>query len=186
MNTYPNPHYPRSIESGSGERLTYLRFVEDGQGGYLEVENEVAPNAGPPMHVHWKQAESLTVQEGKIGVEVMGQAPRFHGPGATVTFEAGVYHRFWNAGNTPLKCTGWVKPALNFEYFLSNIYESTRNNGGKKPDEFDAAYLLTRYRSEFDMAAIPKFVKKVIFPITLFLGKLKGKDKKFADAPAPL
>ena len=186
MNTYPNAQYPHTIESGTGETLTYVRFVHDDQGGYLEVENVVAPKSGPPMHVHWKQAESLTIVEGKIGVEVLGKPEQFFGPGETVTFEPGVYHRFWNAGDTMLKCTGWVKPALNFEYFLTNIYESMRNNGGHRPDAFDSAFLLKRYRTEFDMASIPAFVKKVIFPITLLMGKLQGKHKKFADAPKPL
>lgn len=186
MNTYPNARYPHTIVSGSGEKLTMLRYVEDGKGGYIECENEVAPNAGPPMHVHWKQEESLTIVEGKMGVEIMGQAPQFFGPGDTASFAPGVYHRFWNAGDTPLKCTGYVKPALNFEYFLTNIYASTRENGGKRPGNYDTAFLLTRYRSEFDMAVIPKFVKKLIFPITLTLGKLSGKHRKFADAPPPI
>jgi quercetin dioxygenase-like cupin family protein len=186
MNTYPNPTYPHTITSGNGEKLTYVRFVEDGQGGYLEVENEVGPKSGPPMHVHWKQDEALTVKEGRIGTQIMGEEPKFYGPGDTIIFKRGQYHRFWNDGETTLKCTGWVKPALNFEYFLTNIYESTARNGGHKPDDYDAAFLLTRYKTEFDMAVIPKFVKKVIFPVTLFFGKLKGKHKRYANAPAPI
>lgn len=186
MNTYPNPKYPHTIVSGGGERLTMLRYVEDGQGGMIECENEVAPNAGPPMHVHWKQEESLTVVEGRMGVEIQGQEPVFYGPGDTATFNRGVYHRFWNDGDTPLRCTGWVKPALNFEYFLSSIYDSMQENGGHRPGAFDSAFLLKRYRSEFDMTSIPPFVKKVIFPITLAVGKMKGKHKKFANAPEPV
>lgn len=186
MNTYPNPSYPHIIESGSGERLTYRRFVEDENGGYLEVDNEIAPNSGPPMHVHWKQDECLTVVEGKMGIEIQGEEKRFVVPGETMLFKAGVYHRFWNAGDTTLKCTGWAKPALNFEYFLTNIYDSTKRSGGERPETYDAAFLLHRYRSEFDMASIPSFVKKVIFPITLFWGKLRGKHRRFADAPKPL
>jgi quercetin dioxygenase-like cupin family protein len=186
MNTYPNARYPHIIESGNGEKLIYTRFVEDGQGGYLECENVVGPNAGPPMHVHWQQEESLTIVDGKMGVEIQGQAPQFYGPGDTATFQRGVYHRFWNAGDTPLRCKGYVKPALNFEYFLTNIYESTKENGGERPGNYDTAFLLTRYRTEFDMAVIPKFVKKVIFPITLALGKIQGKHRKFADAPPPI
>jgi quercetin dioxygenase-like cupin family protein len=186
MNTYPNAQYPHTIQVGEAEKLTYTRFVEDENGGYLECVNEVAPNAGPPMHVHWQQEESLTIVEGKMGVEIMGQGTQFFGPGDTASFKPGVYHRFWNAGETPLKCTGFIKPALNFEYFLTNIYQSTNENGGHRPGTFDSAFLLDRYRTEFDMASIPKFVKKVIFPITLKLGKLRGKHRKFSDAPAPI
>ena len=186
MNTYPNPHYPHTIENGHGEKLTMVRYVEDGKGGIIECRNEVSPKSGPPMHVHWKQEESLTVTEGRMGVEIMGQPPQFFGPGETATFTRGTYHRFWNAGETTLKCTGWVKPALNFEYFLTNIYDSIRESGNGRPAPFESAFLLKRYKTEFDMADIPAFVKKVIFPITLTLGKLQGKHKKFANAPEPI
>lgn len=178
--------HPHTIENGAGEKLTFKRLVHDPAGDWLEVENEVAPNCGPPMHVHYKQAEGLTVVQGKMGIEILGQAPSYIGPGESAIFEAGVPHRFWNAGTAPLVCTGWVKPAHNFEYFLSGIYDSMKANSGKQPGAFDAAYLLGRYRSEFDMLSIPGFVKKVIFPIALFFGKLQGKHKKYAGAPKSL
>jgi hypothetical protein len=48
------------------------------------------------------------------------------------------------------------------------------------------AYLLTKYASEYDMAEIPWFVKKVILPITYLGGRLLGKYQHFKDVPAPL
>jgi hypothetical protein len=70
-------------------------------------------------------------------------------------------------------------------YFLSQIYKSMDENGGR-PGLYDAAYLLNRYRSEFGMLEIPAFVQKLIFPVALFIGGLVGKNKKFADAPSKL
>lgn len=178
--------YPHTIDNGGGEQITFLRLVPDTQGDWLEVENLVQPNSGPPMHVHFKQAESLTVVKGKIGIQRLGGEQQFFGEGETVTFEAGDPHRFWNAGIDPLICKGWIKPAHNIEYFLTEIYKSTKANGGKQPSQFDGAWLMNRYQSEFDMNDIPAFVKKIMFPAVLFFGKLAGKHKKFADAPAPL
>jgi hypothetical protein len=43
-----------------------------------------------------------------------------------------------------------------------------------------------RYSGEYDMPELPAFVKKVIFPLTVFMGKLLGKYRHFRDAPAPL
>ena len=43
-----------------------------------------------------------------------------------------------------------------------------------------------KYKSEFDMLEIPSFVRKTIFPVSLFFGKIRGLHKKFADAPEPL
>jgi quercetin dioxygenase-like cupin family protein len=179
-------NYPHIIENGAGEQLTFVKLVKDGTGDYLEVENLVQPNSGPPMHVHFKQDESLTVMKGKIGVQLLGGKEEFFGEGQTITFKAGQAHRFWNAGTEPMICKGWIKPAHNVEYFLTEIYKSIKANGGKEPGKFDGAYLLTKYKSEFDMSEIPSFVKKVIFPITIFFGKLSGKHKKFNDAPEPV
>ncbi|MFN8348731.1 MAG: cupin domain-containing protein [Spirosomataceae bacterium] len=176
-------NYPHTIDNGAGEVLSFVKLIKDPAGDWLEVENCVSPGSGPPMHVHFKQAESLTVVKGKMGVQLLGQPEEFYGEGQSITFKAGEAHRFWNAGNDPLECKGWIKPAHNVEYFLTEIYKSVKANGGKQPDSFDGAYLMTKYRTEFDMSDIPTFVKKVIFPITLFFGKLAGKHKKFADAP---
>lgn len=178
--------YPHTIENGGGEQLTFVRRIQDETGESLEVENLVQPNSGPPMHVHFKQDESITIVKGQIGVQYLGGEEMFFGEGDTITFRAGDAHRFWNAGTGPLICKGWVKPADNIEYFLTEIYRSTKENGGKRPGTFDAAWLLSKYRSEFDMYGIPSFVKKFIFPITIFFGKVSGKHKKFTDAPGPV
>lgn len=178
--------YPHTIDNGGSEKLTFTRLVKNGDTEYLEVENLVQPGGGPPMHVHYKQMESLTVKSGKIGVQVMGKQPEFYGPGETVTFKEGVPHKFWNAGEEPMICTGFVAPAHNIVYFLTEIYKSTKANGGKRPGTFDAAYLTDRYKSEFEMFDIPGFVKNVIMPVSLFFGKLSGKHKKFANAPEPV
>jgi quercetin dioxygenase-like cupin family protein len=171
--------YPHTISNGHGEEITFLRLIRDGEGEWLEIRNEVSPGAGPPMHVHHLQDESLTVVKGKIGAQVDGQPPVFYGVGETVLFKRGEVHRFWNAGDEMLVCEGWAKPAYNLEYFLTEIYKSVKANGGKAPGAFDGAYLLSKYGSEFDMIGIPGFVKKVIFPMTLFFGRLLGRHRKF-------
>ena len=175
--------YPHTIDNGGGEKITFVKYVKDETGGYLEVENVVQPNSGPPMHVHLKQAESLTIVKGSMGVQVLGEEEQFYGAGQTATFEAGVPHRFWNNGTEPLICKGYIKPADNIEYFLTEIFQSTKTNGGEKPGLFDVAYLITKYKSEFDMNDIPGFVKKVFFPVIIFVGTLLGKYGKYKDAP---
>ena len=178
------PKLPHTIETTTGEKLTFVRiYTKDGK-EYIEVDNEVQPNAGPPMHTHYRQDESLTVVSGRIGYQELGGEPKFAGPGETVLFKAGVAHKFWNAGTDTLRCTGWVSPPDNLVYFLSEIYRSTNENGGR-PGTYDAAFLLSRYKSEFGMQEIPAFVQKVIFPVSLFVGNLMGKNKKFSDAPPP-
>ena len=181
-----NPYtYPHTIENGAGERLTFLRRVPGSAGDRLEVENVVTPGAGPPMHVHHHQEEALTVQEGWIGYQRLGEPPQFAGPGETVAFKPGEAHRFWNAGEGELRCTGYIEPADNVEYFLTELYASTKRRGGARPDPFDAAFLARRYRSEFALSEIPAAVQRFIFPLQVAVGRLLGRYKRYAAAPAP-
>jgi quercetin dioxygenase-like cupin family protein len=178
--------YPRTIYNGAGEELTFLGVRTDERGKFLEARNTVKPGSGPPMHVHRLQEESLTVERGTMGWQRRGDEEQLAGPGETVTFAPGEVHRFWNAGNDDLVCSGYVRPPDNLEYFLTQIYASTRENGGKRPRLFDAAYLVSRYRSEFGMAEIPAPVQRFLFPVVVAVGRLRGKDRRFAGAPEPV
>ncbi|HYW30243.1 MAG TPA: cupin domain-containing protein [Gemmatimonas sp.] len=178
--------YPHTIDNGHGERLTFLRRVCDANGDRLEVENVVAPGMGPVMHVHHYQTEALTVVRGRIGYERPGEAPQFAGPGETVTFLAGDAHRFWNAGDDDLHCKGYITPADNIEYFLSEIFAAQRASGSVRPALLDAAYLARHYRSEFKMLQIPDVVQRYVFPLFIAIGTMLGRYAKYADAPAPV
>lgn len=180
------PHYPHTIDNGAGERLTFLRRVPGPTGDRIEVANEVAPGSGPPMHVHHLQDERLTVVRGRMGYERPGEPAHFAGPGETVVFRRGEAHRFWNAGAEPLHCTGFVEPADNVEYFLGELFASARRSGGARPDPFDAAFLVRRYRSEFGILEIPAAVQRVVLPVVVAIGRLLGRYARFADAPAPV
>lgn len=178
--------YPHTIENGAGERLTFVRRVQGSAGDRLEVENVVTPGSGPPMHVHHHQDEALTIQQGRVGYQRPGEPPQFAESGATVVFKAGEEHKFWNAGQEDLRCTGYVEPADNIEYFLTALYDSQRKNGGSRPDPFEAAFLARRFRTEFGMAEIPAVVQRVVFPMLVLVGRSLGKYRKYADAPEPV
>jgi quercetin dioxygenase-like cupin family protein len=178
--------YPRTIDNGGGEKLTFVAVRSDERGEYLEATNSVEPGSGPPMHVHRLQEESLTVERGKMGWQRQGEEEQLAGVGETVTFAPGEMHRFWNAGDDELVCTGTVRPPDNVEYFLTQLYASTRANGGKRPGLFAAAFLLSRYRTEFGIADIPAPVQRFVFPVVVRIGQALGRGKRFAGAPEPV
>src|SRR5690554_5906298 len=86
------------------------------KGDRLEVENQVRPGNGSPMHAHNFQEEVVTVTRGDR-LSAAGGGERFAGVGETVSFPAGVAHRFWNAGEEDLVCTGYIEPADNTSIF---------------------------------------------------------------------
>jgi quercetin dioxygenase-like cupin family protein len=177
---------PHTIQNCLGETLIFKELVKEPDGDRLLVENYVKPNSGPPMHVHHLQDEALTVVRGRIGYQVQGEEEQFAEAGQTIVFRRGVAHKFWNAGNDILHCTGWVKPANTLVFFLSSVYDAQNKSGSHQPEKFDGAYLLKRYASEYDMVEIPGFVKKVIIPLTYYTGKILGKYRHFKDAPEPI
>ncbi|WP_309671865.1 hypothetical protein [Gemmatimonas sp.] len=101
-------------------------------------------------------------------------------------YRAGDAHRFWNAGDDELVCSGYIDPADNIEYFLGEIFASSRRSGGHMPSVFDAAYLTRRYRSEFTMLAVPTPVQRLVFPVLVAIGTLLGRYARYADAPEPI
>jgi quercetin dioxygenase-like cupin family protein len=175
---------PHSIENPIGEKIIFHAVVPHPEGEKLLAENFVAPNIGPVMHTHWLQDEVFTVVNGNLGYEIAGQGKKFAGPGDTVFFKRGIPHRFWNAGTDILHCKGYVQPAYNTVFFLSSLFAAQQKSGTAKPALFEIAFLATRYKSEFDITDMPAFVKTVVVPVVYFLGKLLGKYKQFAHAPA--
>lgn len=178
--------FPIIISNGQGEVLTFTGLVPEGGAEKLLGYNQVMPGSGPPMHVHWLQDEGFTVLNGRIGYQVAGEETRYAGPGESVTFKRGVPHRFWNAGTSVLECEAWVMPAHNFVFFLSSIFKAQQKSGSARPDMFDMAFMLRRYRSEFDMPGLPFMVRKIMMPLAYFTGKILGKYRKYRDAPAPV
>lgn len=174
---------PLEISNGPGDVMIFQRYYADEQGrDAVAVETKTPPKAGPPMHVHYLQDESLTVMAGTMGIKEPGKPERTITAGETVTWVAGQPHKFWNAGNDTLHCTGWVAPVDSFVFLLAEIHKAV-NAGNGKPSMFDIAFLMRMYRSEFYMLEIPAFVQATFFPLLIFIGRLLGKYKKYADAP---
>jgi hypothetical protein len=138
------------------------------------------------MHVHYLQDEAVCVIRGRLGYQTRGAEAKFAGPGELVVWPAGTAHKWWNAGDEELHTTGWCQPPDNTEFFLGTLFASTKANGGTRPGLFDAAFLLTRYRTEFAMLEAPAFVRHVVMPVVFVLGTILGKYRMFKDAPAPV
>jgi quercetin dioxygenase-like cupin family protein len=182
----PGGSYPRTIDNGAGERLTFTGRRTDPDGReYLDIRSEVSPGSGPPMHVHNLQTESMTVDEGRIGYAIGKGPEQFAGPGETVQFRPGEAHRFWNDGAESALIHGWVSPPHNCEYYLSQLFDSMKRTG-KGPNPLDMAFLVGRYRSEFGGRPIPAPVERGVFPLMRLVGRLTGRYARYADAPEPV
>ena len=177
--------YPYTIDNGSGERLTFLGITQGPDGERAEADGIAQPGAGPPMHVHYLQEEAARVVSGRLGYQVLGEEAKFADAGELVVWPAGTPHKWWNAGTTELRMTGWCSPPGNVEFFLSTLFALAKQNGGR-PALFDAAFLMMRYRSEYAMLELPALVRRVVVPVVYVVGRTLGKYKKYKDAPEPM
>jgi quercetin dioxygenase-like cupin family protein len=95
MSGPPNGYATRPGEGASALDPT-LKASRDTTGGALTVY-ETDVDAGPPLHVHTREDESLYVIEGEISVRCGEET--FGAPaGSFVFLPRGIPHRFWSSG----------------------------------------------------------------------------------------
>lgn len=181
-----NYPYPHTATNKTGEKITFLNVEKVDGIDRLNVTNELQPGAGPPMHVHYKQDESITVLEGKMTYQVLNGDPITIGPDESVTFSKGTPHKFWNSGQGLLRCNGWVSPPNNVDFFITELYKATDAGSDGRPEPFASAFLMMYYKSEYGMLELPGIVRYVIIPMTYYFGKLTGKYRRFKYAPKPI
>lgn len=181
--TIPLPH---RIKNHLGEEIIFHRYEAAPKGEKLIFETYLDAGARPVTRTYRQQEVGLTVVHGKLGYQVDGEEPRIAGIGETVVFAPGKPLKFWNAGDKELNCYGWITPPQNIIFQLTLLFHSINESGTERPEQFSGAFLLHRYRNEFDMPHLPRFVKKVVIPATYGVGKITGRYKKFKNAPAPL
>ena len=174
--------YPYAIDNGHLEQVTFTGITHGVDGDRLVGEGCAQPGAAAPMHVHYLQDETFRVIAGRLGHQVMGQGPRVSGPGEVVVWPAGTAHKWWNAGDGELLTEGVIAPPLNYEFFLSTIFASAKQHGGR-PGIFDAAFVVTRYRTEHGMVEVSAFVRRFILPMVCLVGRAFGEYRKYKDAP---
>ncbi|MEO8619708.1 MAG: cupin domain-containing protein [bacterium] len=171
--------YPRTIESGSGQRMTFLGLGPDGA---MEVESDILPGAGPQLHSHPHQRESVMVIEGEIACAGAHGPERRATVGESVAFEPGVPHRFWNPGSNTLRIRGRIHPPMRFEWFMTLLYASMSANGGR-PGLFDVAYLARHFADEGTMDGLPALVRRVVLPAAYVIGSATGRYAQFDNVP---
>jgi mannose-6-phosphate isomerase-like protein (cupin superfamily) len=102
-----------------GERIAMR--IEGGQTGnsFSLTEIIVAPQAGPPLHIHHDADEVLYVLEGEV--DFVCEARRFRtGPGGFAAIPRGKRHAFRNFQATPARMIVLLSPG-GFEQFMHAI-----------------------------------------------------------------
>ena len=88
------------LQSGPGRNLIFKLTGEDTGGAFDYFIVEVAPQGGPPLHVHHKQEETIHVLKGKYKIRI-GDDIFYCEPGGFAYLPSRVPHAFLNLTDEP-------------------------------------------------------------------------------------
>lgn len=164
----------------AGQTVQFLQTGADTDGELTRVAIELAVEStreNAVKHIHPHQEETITVQSGRMGVDVDG-ARDVLGPDESVTFEPGDAHAFWNAGEGPLRIQTELRPAMDSELFMrfafgmSQVGWTTRSGVPLNP--LRLGLLMDEFEGHLYIAHLPvplqKLGAKVLAPIARVVG----------------
>jgi mannose-6-phosphate isomerase-like protein (cupin superfamily) len=110
-----------------------LRIVAPATEGEMAVfETIVAPDAGPPLHIHTREDETFYILAGLFQIWI-GDRTVLAAPGATMFLPRGIPHTFRNIGKTDGRILCMATPG-GFEEFFMEV----ERTGVTDPAELDA------------------------------------------------
>jgi quercetin dioxygenase-like cupin family protein len=139
----------------TGERITFLATAADTDGEVVVIETVVQPDGFvAAAHVHPSQSERFAVKSGTLGLKT-GSTKHTLGSGQVVTVEPGTAHRFWNAGDEPVRFVCEVRPALQFESLLETMFALAADGKTNRKGMPNLLRLAVIANAHFDTVRLP-------------------------------
>lgn len=168
------------INPVTGDRMTVLESRPD----YAKIRFDLPPGAkGSPLHLHPTMAETFTVLEGCLDMEVNRQeSRRFLRAGETVHIPAGTPHSFCNSSKEWVSFTTENHPGVGFERFIRGLYglaiDGRVNSEGMPNNLFHLAVLLKH--SDTLPVGIPSFLFHSLSGLLVGIARLFRMDRSLA------
>jgi mannose-6-phosphate isomerase-like protein (cupin superfamily) len=175
----------------TGERITFLATSGDTDGEAVVIECLVQPEgAVAAAHVHPSQTERFAVASGTLGMKV-GRKQLTLGAGEVATVEAGTAHKFWNAGDEPVKFVCEVRPPLQFESLLETMFalanDGKTNRKGMPMNPFRLAVIAKAHFDTVRLPVLPAWLQAAGLAVGAPLGRALGYGPTYAaEAGAPV
>jgi quercetin dioxygenase-like cupin family protein len=161
----------------TGERITFHQTSADTNGEAVVIECTVQPRGFvAAAHVHPSQSERFNVIEGTLGLKV-GKEKRTLGRGEVAVVEAGIPHKFWNAGDAHVRFVCEVRPALQFESLLETMFVLAVDGKTNRKGMPNPLRLAVIARAHFDTVQLPQppaWMQRAGLALGAPLGRLLG------------
>jgi quercetin dioxygenase-like cupin family protein len=139
----------------TGEQITFLATSRDTDGEAVVIETVVQPDGFvAAAHVHPSQTERFAVAEGTLVMKVDGQEKTLS-TGDVAIVEPGQAHKFWNAGDEPVRFVCEVRPALQFESLLETMFDLAADGKTNKKGMPNPLRLAVIAKAHFDTVRLP-------------------------------
>jgi mannose-6-phosphate isomerase-like protein (cupin superfamily) len=170
----------------TGERITFLTTSADTDGEAVVIETVVQPDGFvASAHVHPFQSERFSVSAGTLGLKIRRERLTLE-PGDVATVEAGTPHRFWNAGEAPVRFVCEIRPALQFESLLETMFAlAADGKTGRKgmPSPFRLAVIAKAHFETVQLPFPPAWVQRAALALGAPIGRLAGCEPFYAAEP---
>jgi len=170
-----------------GERFIFFSEPDPGAPA-LEFELVAAPGSrGPDPHIHAKQVETFRVVSGEMCAR-LGKEERVIRAGESLVVPAGQVHTWSNLSETePLLLRITFEPALQFQWFISEVARLAIANGGRWKDVplLEIAWIIHQIRDEHELPGMPRFLTTLLLGSLAGLAVVLGKHRKIAPKPVP-
>ncbi len=171
---YDSVGYPSTVEDlSTGARITFLERGVDEQGAYLMMDGVLPPGVDSgPARLHPRSEARSEVMAGRADVTVRGDSHVLL-PGESLTIAPGEAHSIRNRGDDTLVVRTTLRPPGEFEAATRALYEA---GAGGRPDLFAVSAVLSHYRSDVRLAAVPWVVQRPLLRALAGIAAMLGRN----------
>jgi quercetin dioxygenase-like cupin family protein len=168
-----------------GTTFEVLRSPADPERDPSEVVFTAKPNgAAPPPHIHPRQRETFTLEEGDFDLLLDGEWKTLS-PGESAVVEPGQVHTYRNQGTRMARVRTVHEPGLTFEEYIRDLHATIAAHGSTKITPAVAARLAAIWRKHSETIQPGPLPMKVAFAVLGRVGPLLGLKPVEASAAGP-
>jgi len=164
---------PEILTMPDGSFFEFLHSPGDPEQDPAEMVFTVLPGGpAPPPHVHPRQREVFTLEQGDFELLVAGEW-RALVPGEPLAVEPGTTHTFRNRGSQTARVRTVHEPGLTFEDYIRDLHMMVTRHGARTTPALAArmALLWRRYEDTIRPGPLPL---RVAFGVLARVGPLLG------------
>jgi len=166
-----------------GTTFEFVRSPADPERDPSEVVFTAQPGGpAPPPHVHPRQREIFTLEEGDFELLLDGSWRKL-APGESVTVEPGATHTYRNKGTNTARVRTVHEPGLSFDQYLRELHATISAHGSEKITPAVAARLAVIWRRHADTIQPGPMPLKLAFAVLGRVAPLLGLRPSPASAP---